>query len=296
MYAVESPTMPDMRPIGLIAGEGRLPVLVAHGARAAGRDVVGLSIGGIHEPEVQALCVRFETAPLLRLGSWARRLRRMGAAEAVMVGRVNKASTMHGGSRLMQIIRGAPDVTTALVWYRRLRHDRRSPAILAAVADTLARGGVPLIDSTTFIPDHLATPGVMTRRAPSHSLRADVEFGWPVLASVLRLDIGQAIAVRERDVIAVEAVEGTDRMIERAGRLCPKGGWTLLKGCRPDHDRRADVPTIGEATVRRAHAAGCVCIALGAGDVILLDKPAVLRAADELEIPIVGVGREHPGP
>lgn len=286
--------MPDEPPIGLIAGEGSLPLLVAQGMHAAGRTIVGLSIAGIHDPAVEPFCARFQTAPLLRLGSWARRLRRMGAREAVMVGRVNKARTMHSGSRLLRMIREAPDLTTALVWYRRLRHDRRSPAILAAVADTLAAQGVPLIDSTTFIPDHLASLGAMTRRAPSAAQLSDLAFAAPILDSVLALDIGQAIAVRDKDVVAVEAVEGTDRMIERAGALCPRGGWTLLKACRTDHDRRADVPTIGEATVRKAHAAGCACIALRAGDVILLDKPAVLRLAEELGIPIVGFPRPDP--
>jgi DUF1009 family protein len=134
----------------------------------------------------------------------------------------------------------------------------------------------------------------MTRRAPSAEQASDIAFGWPLLRSVGGLDIGQAIAVREKDVIAVEAVEGTDRMIDRAGELCRRRGWTLLKTARPGHDMRADVPTIGVATVERLHAAGGGCIAVGVGRVILVDRPAVLAAADRLGIAIVGV-RDEPG-
>jgi hypothetical protein len=135
----------------------------------------------------------------------------------------------------------------------------------------------------------MASEGVLTRRAPTDEQRTDVAFGWPLLKQVGALDIGQAIAVREKDVIAVEAVEGTDRMIERAGELCRRKGWTLLKTARPGHDMRADVPTIGVSTVEKMHAAGGGCIAVGVGRVILVDKPAVLAAADRLGVAIVGV-------
>ena len=146
-----------------------------------------------------------------------------------------------------------------------------------------------MIDSTTFIPDHMASEGVMTRRAPTAEQESDIAFGWPLLKQVGSLDIGQSIAVREKDVIAVEAVEGTDRMIERAGELCRRKGWTLLKTARPGHDMRADVPTIGVSTIEKMHAAGGGCIAIGVGRVILVDRPAVLAAADRLGIAVVGV-------
>ncbi|MGP1308737.1 MAG: LpxI family protein [Phycisphaerales bacterium] len=283
---VEKPVM------GLIAGQGTLPLLVAEGMRARGYSVVCVGLSGQYLPELPALCDRFRTISPFRLGAWARTLRRFGAREAVMVGRVDKAALMHGRLRFFRFV---PDLTTALVWYRRLRHDRRSPAILAALAETLESKGVPLIDSTTHIPEHLATEGVMTRRQPSPEELEDVRFGWPILRELLRLDIGQSIAVREKDVVAVEAVEGTDRMIERAGAMCRRGGWTLLKSCRADHDRRADVPTVGVETIRNVHAAGGTCIALGVGNVILADRERVLALADELGVSVVGVGGNPPG-
>ncbi|MBU3729879.1 MAG: LpxI family protein, partial [Phycisphaerales bacterium] len=174
-------------------------------------------------------------------------------------------------------------------YYLRARHDRRSPALLAAVADELLSGGVRLIDSTTHIADHMATEGVMGSVVPSPEVRRDVEFGWRVLLESSRLGIGQCIAVRDRDVLAVEAIEGTDAMIERAGTLCRAGGWTMLKTAGPSHDMRADVPTVGVQTIERLARSRARAIALGVARVILIDRPAVLAAADRAGIAVIGV-------
>lgn len=278
----QDPASPS--PLGLIAGQGVLPILVARGARQAGRRVVGVGLRDQFDEGLPALCDTFESAGIIQLGRWIRLLRRGGAREAIMVGRVAKVR-MHDPWRLL---RQLPDWRAARVWYRRLRHDRRNAALLAAVADELAEAGVTLIDSTTYIPEQMAEPGSMTRRAPDAAQQADLDFGWPILEQVVELHVGQAIAVRDRDVLAVEAVEGTDRMIDRAGELCRARGWTLLKTAARDHDRRADVPTIGVQTVERAAAMGCRCIAVGAGRVILLDKAAVVAAADRLGVVLIG--------
>lgn len=203
-------------PLGLIAGQGRLPILTARGMKAAGKRVCAVGLAGQYEPELPDLCDRFKRVGILRLGQWARALKRMGASEAVMIGRVDKARLMHSPMRFLHAI---PDLRTLRVWYRDLRHDHRSPAVLAAVARELETCGVTLIDSTAHIQDQMVTEGVMTRKAPSDASRADIAFAWPILEQTLDLHIGQAIAVRERDIVAVEAVEGTDRMIQRAGEL-----------------------------------------------------------------------------
>lgn len=275
--------------MGLIAGGGRLPVLVAQGMRQAGHPVMCVGLAGQYPRELPGLCDRFMEAGVLRIGGWSKKLRKMGAAYAVMVGRVDKANLMHNKSAMLRLL---PDWRALKIYFGTARQDRRSHNMLGLLADELARGGVLLIDSTVHIPDHMATMGVMTRHLPSISQQADMEFGWPVLAELLSLDIGQAIAVRGRDIVAVEAVEGTDRMIERAGALCsPRGatGWTLLKGARRGHDRRSDVPTIGPDTVRNLHAAGGRCIGVAAGDVIIVDKPETLALADSLGVAVVGM-------
>ena len=271
--------------LGLIAGQGRLPILVARGMRAAGRNVSCVGLRDQYDAALPEFCDSFRPAGIAQIGRWIRTLRRDGVREAVMVGRVAKAR-MHDPLR---VFRQLPDWRAVNIWYRRLRHDHRDAALLAAVADELDANGITLIDSTTYIGDHLATPGAIGAVKPSSRQSRDIEFGWPILGRVVALGVGQSIAVRDRDVIAVEAVEGTDRMIERAGELCPARGWTLLKTARPDHDMRADVPTVGTATIERLAAAGAGCLAVGAGRVILIDRPLLIEAADRAKIAIVGV-------
>ncbi|MDY7110308.1 MAG: UDP-2,3-diacylglucosamine diphosphatase LpxI [Planctomycetota bacterium] len=271
--------------LGLIAGQGRLPILVARGMKAAGATVCCVGLRDQFDADLPGACDIFRRAGIVRIGRWIRILRRAGVEQAVMVGRVEKAR-MHDPLRL---IRQMPDWRAVNIWYRRLRHDRRNAALLAAVADELASSGITLIDSTMYIPDHLAAPGTMGAIEPSAQAQADIDFGWPLLEKIVALDVGQSIAVRDRDVIAVEAVEGTDGLIERAGTLCRARGWTLLKTSRPDHDMRADVPTIGVDTVQKVADSGGRCIAVGAGRVILIDRPQVIEAADRAKVALVGV-------
>ena len=270
--------------LGLIAGQGRLPIIVARGMKAAGATICCVGLRDQFDANLPGACDTFRRAGIVQIGRWIRILRRAGVHQAVMVGRVEKAR-MHDPLRL---IRQMPDWRAINIWYRHLRHDRRNAALLAAVADELAANGITLIDSTTYIPDHLAAPGRMGAIEPSEQAQTDIEFGWPLLEKIVALDVGQSIAVRDRDVIAVEAVEGTDGLIERAGTLCKARGWTLLKTSRPGHDMRADVPTIGVDTVEKMAASGGRCIAVGAGRVILIDKPQVI-AADRAKVAIVGV-------
>lgn len=281
--------LPDPPPpptaIGLIAGGGRLPLVVAKGLRDAGHPVHGVGLARQYDQSLPELCSSFREVGLLRVGSWARVLAGQGVRHAIMVGKVDKAKIMHDPLRLF---RNIPDIRTARAWMRS-RHDRRSHAVLSAIAEELDRCGVSLLDSTAPIPDQLAHAGVMTKRQPTAEQRADIDFVWPLLSQLLRLDIGQAVAVRDRDTIAVEAVEGTDRMIERVGQICKARGWTLCKGARNGHDRRSDVPTVGIHTIEHLHANGGGCLALAADDVIMIDKDEVLDLADRLGIAVVGV-------
>lgn len=277
---------PPPAPIGLIAGGGRLPMMVAEGLNRQGYQVHGLGLRNHYPAELPALCASWQEAAVLRLGSWGRLLSRRGVRHAIMVGRVDKAGMMFDPWRF---VKNLPDWRTISAWYKHLRHDRRSHNMLRVVALELERQGVELLDSTSPIADQMASVGVMTRRPPTSDENGDVAFAFPLLNQLLRLDIGQAIAVKDRDVIAVEGIEGTDRMIERAGQLCRRGGWTLCKGARAGHDRRSDVPTVGVQTLENLSRGGGTCLALAAGDVIMIDKPEMLAAADRLGICVVGV-------
>ncbi|MCD6377564.1 MAG: UDP-2,3-diacylglucosamine diphosphatase LpxI [Planctomycetes bacterium] len=271
-------------PIGLLAGAGRLPVLIAEGIKQTGHRLVVLGIKGQAETELQDLADEFTWVGLTRLGGWIRFFRRQGVRQAVMAGGVRKAN-MYSPLRL---IRYLPDFRTARIWYRKLRHDKRDKAVLQAVTDELAKEGIELISSVKFCQEHLADEGVMTKRQIPDRLMADIDFGFEIARRSASLDIGQAVAVKEADIIAVEAMEGTDEMIARAGRLCKTGGWTLVKVARPDQDMRFDVPTVGPGTIEALKSARAACMVVEAKKTIILDKPETIALADRLGLAVVG--------
>jgi DUF1009 family protein len=275
----------DSNVLGLIAGQGRFPYLVADGARAAGRRVVCVGLQGQAEAGLRDHVDSFHWVPLARLGRWIGALRRHGVDDTIMVGRVAK-SNIYTPLRILQYL---PDWRAFRLWYHRLRGcDMRNDTLLAALADELATGGIILGDSTKYCTEHLAREGVMTKRTPGAAVLADIEFGWGIVKEMGRLDIGQAIAVKEREVIAVEAMEGTDRMIERAGQLCRSGGWTLIKTGKPCQDMRFDVPTIGAETIENLKRNGAACVAVEAEKTLMLDMEEVIGLADRMKIVVVG--------
>ena len=174
------------------------------------------------------------------------------------------------------------------MWFSDLRHDKRPSALLSLLARELQSEGITLIDSTTYTPDQLATPGVMTHRHPTEKQWQDIRFGWELCRTISKLDIGQAIAVLDKDIIAVEALEGTNAMIERAGALCRSGGWTLIKVANREQDMRMDVPTIGTTTIEKLAQARAACIVLEPGKTMILEKQKVLELAYRHKIAVVG--------
>ena len=278
-----SPT--STTPLGLIAGEGEFPFLVARGARRAGRRVIVVGLKGSADPALRNESDVYYEAGVARLGRWIRCLRREGVCEAVMAGRVVKAKAM-GLSLWRQFWYYLPDWSSIRVWLFRAA-DRRNDTLLAAVADAMAERGVRLIDSTAYCQDALAEEGTLTQASFSAGLAADADLGWQIAKEMGRLDVGQAIAIKNKDVIAVEAVEGTDRMIVRAGELCPSGGWLLVKTAKPRQDMRFDVPTIGPNTVENVHRAKGRAILIEAGKTLLLERNKTLATANRLGIAIV---------
>lgn len=276
--------VPAMPPLGLIAGEGVFPQLVAQGARLAGRKVVCCAFAGHAWPDLSRDCDEFRWVGITRIGAWIRTLRRAGCTEAIMVGRVAK-STMY---ERWGVIRYIPDLTTIRFFWKALRTDKRPQTLLQGLVDRLAQSGITLIDSTKYCADHLVTPGVLTRRQPTEAQWADIRFGWEICQTISRLDIGQSIAVKDRDILAVEALEGTNVMIERAAKLCRVGGWTLLKAANARQDMRVDVPTIGTVTIEKLAAARAGCVVLEPGKTIILEKPKVMELADRYKIAVVG--------
>lgn len=277
--------MDSQQVVGLIAGQGRLPFLVAEGAKRAGVKVVCVGLVDSAEPALAEHVDVFFYGAIARPGGWMRKLRSHGVRDTIMVGRVAKTRIYTP----WRIIKYLPDWRAIRIWYWRLRKkDKRNDTVLRAIADEFASGGIILNDSTTYCREHMATEGVMTQCKPPAGAWEDIKFGWELLKKIGELDIGQAMAVREREIIAVEAIEGTARMIERAGQLCKKGGWTLLKAPRAKHDMRFDVPCVGPDTIESLKNNGACCVAVEKDKTIIIDKPQTLALADRLGIAVVG--------
>ncbi|MGA3066411.1 MAG: UDP-2,3-diacylglucosamine diphosphatase LpxI, partial [Tepidisphaeraceae bacterium] len=178
-------------PLGLLAGEGVFPILVARGARAAGRKVVAAAFTGHAWPELQAEVDSFKWVGMVRLGQWIRALKAGGCTQAILVGKVAKEK-IYSRWRLLRYI---PDLRTCKVWFGQLHRDKRDQAVLRAVDRELASEGIHLIDSTMYCAEHLAAAGIMTQRAPTQKVLDDILFGWNLCQTVSRLDIGQSMAV-----------------------------------------------------------------------------------------------------
>ena len=215
--------MSNSKSLGLIAGQGRLPFLVADGAKKAGLKVICVGLADNADADLAEHVDVYYEVPLARPGKWIKKLRKHNVTTAIMVGRVRKTRIYTP----LRILKYLPDWRAFRIWYWRLRNmEKQNDRMLAALADELASGGIILENSTMYCSEHLATRGVMTKTIPGGAINNDIEFGWPIARKMGELDIGQAIAVKEREVIAVEAIEGTAKMIERVGKLCPAGGWT----------------------------------------------------------------------
>jgi hypothetical protein len=277
---------PNATPLGLVAGEGELPKLVARGARAAGRSVAVVALRGCADPALRELADTFRWRGIVQLGRWIRVFKKAGCREVVMVGRVRKAR-MFAGPRWLQWLQYLPDLTSIRVWYFHAR-DKRNDSLLGAVADEMARRGLTLVDSTKYCPEALAPAGVLTPFEPSRAVLDDAEFAWPLAKQIAALDIGQSVAVKEREIIAVEAIEGTDKLIERAGELCRAGGWTLVKVAKPNQDMRFDVPTIGARTIDNLKRNRAAAVVIEAGKTLLLERERLLELAKQYRIAVIG--------
>ena len=274
---------PDV--LGLIAGEGRLPFLIAAGARQAGLRVICVGLADTAEYNLAQEVDVFYTVALARPGTWIRKLKKHGVTRTIMVGRVAKGRLFTP----WRILRYLPDWRAFRIYYWRLRRKNKlTDSLLNAVADELASGGIILEDSTVYCKEHLATSGVMTAVQLHSFVKDDIEFGWDIVKKLGELDIGQAVAVKEKEVIAIEAIEGTAAMIERAGKYCKSGGWTLIKASKPQQDMRFDVPCVGPDTVRSLAENGANCLVVEAGKTIIIDKPDTIKLANQLSISIVG--------
>jgi len=266
--------------LGLIAGNGRFPFLVLDAARALGHDVTVIALKDETFPDLAEAAARapaaaFHWIAIGQLGACISLLKAAGVTQAVMAGQVKH-------TRIFDI---KPDMTLLGVLMR--LPSKNTDGIIGGIADALRGEGIALLDSTAFLAPLLAGDGVLTRRAPTAGERADMEFGYRIADSVAGLDIGQTIVVKSAAVVAVEAMEGTDAVIARAGQLAGAGAC-VVKVAKPKQDMRFDVPVVGVSTIAAMTAAGATVLSVDAGKTLMIDGDAVIKAADAADICIVG--------
>ena len=267
--------------LGLIAGNGRFPFLMLDAARGAGHDVTIIALKEEAFPELAEAAARPPAAAIHwvsigQLGTCIDLLRAADVTQAVMAGQ---------GKHTKLFADIMPDVTLLGILMR-LR-SRNTDALISGVADALRDNGIELLDSTAFLAPLLAGENVLTRRTPVEDELIDLAFGYRVADAIAGLDIGQTIVVKSAAVVAVEAMEGTDAVIARAGQLAG-AGTCVVKVAKPNQDMRFDVPVVGVSTIAAMQAAGATTLSVDAGKTLMIDGDAIIEAADEAGICIVG--------
>jgi DUF1009 family protein len=274
--------------IGILAGWGRYPVAVAEAIRRAGGRTAILAIRDHADAALEPLADVAGEVGVAEIGGAVEFFRRHGVRRATMAGKIHKAKlfTRHAW------LRHLPDWTGIKTFWPHFvsrRRDNRDDSLLHAIASAFDARGVTICPATDFAPELLAEEGLLAGRPLSPRLEADVAFGWRLAKELGRLDIGQTVVVKNRAPLALEAIEGTDECIRRAGRLCPAGGMTVVKVAKPQQDLRFDMPTIGIGTLESAAAAGARVVAIEAGRTILVDRDRLARFATAHGITIASV-------
>jgi len=265
--------------IGLIAGEGMFPLRFAASARRAGHRVVAVALEGEADPSIEAHCDEVSWLHVGKLGAMVEFLRSAGATKAAMAGAVAKVQ-LFGGLR--------PDLA-ALKLATKLP-SFETDKILRAVAAVFEEEGIPIVDPLAYCPDLVAREGIYGRRKPDKAVWQDIEFGLRIAASLHRSEVGQTVCVKKGNVVAVEAMEGTDRCILRAGEIAGKG-VVVVKTPTAGQDMRLDAPTVGPTTIESCVRIGAACLAIAVGKTVVLDEATMVERADKAKLAVVGV---HP--
>lgn len=262
---------------GLIAGNGKFPFMVVEGARASGAEMVVAAIREETDPSIEHLADRVTWVGIGQLGRMIRFFKDEGVEKAIMAGQVKHVQIFS---------RAVPDARMLKVLLRLPK--RNTDSLIGAIASELESEGIELIDSTYFLQQNLPASGTLTRRQPDKHERENIEYGLEVAREIARLDLGQTIVVRGKACVAIEAMEGTDATIRRAGQLV-SGRLTVVKLAKPNQDMRFDVPVVGVPTIEAMIEAGATCLCITAGKTLMFDREEMVRAAEKAKIAIVAV-------
>ncbi len=260
---------------GLIAGNGRFPFLVLEGARSQGIEMVVIAIKEEAAPELEAQAKRVHWVSLGELSKTIDLLHKEGVAQAVMAGQVKH-------TKIFSAIR--PDWRLAKLLFSLPR--KNTDTLIGAVAKVLEDEGIRLVDSTLFLKPLVPEAGVLTRRAPSESEAADIEYGLGVARQIAAMDVGQTVVISDKACVAVEAMEGTDETIARAGRLVAGKQLVVVKVSKPKQDMRFDVPVVGLPTIQQMRDSGATALAVDAGRTLFFDREKLIELANQVGIAI----------
>ncbi len=266
-----------MKKIGLIAGNGNFPIVFARAAKEKGMQVIAVAHEGETMPELAQWVDGIFWIKVGQLGKLISIFKEQQVADVLMAGGIKKTRLFSGG---MPDLRGM--ALLAKMAYN------KDDSILRAVAQELESEGITVRESTLYLDTIVAMPGVMTRRKPSKDEKLDIEFGWQMAKEIGKLDIGQTVVVKDRAVLAVEAIEGTDEAIRRGGGLCGKDA-VVVKICKPHQDLRFDLPAIGAMTIQSMKQVKASCLAVESGKTVMIERDAMIRDADQAGIAIVAI-------
>jgi DUF1009 family protein len=241
------------------------------------------------DPALKGICHEFHWLRRLSLGFAIRTLRRAGVSRWAMAGKFHK-HLLYRPWRWFQFL---PDWRMVRFYFFRGRRANNDDSLNLGLIDEFRAAGLECVSPLDLVPELLVREGVLTRRRPTTAETCDIAVGWDLAREMGRLDIGQSVMIRERAVLAVEAIEGTDRAIERAGELCGRSGFVVVKVAKPGQDRRFDVPTVGRQTIETMYRAGGRVLAVEAGQTILLDEAETVALADRYGIVIAAL-RDRP--
>lgn len=276
-------------PIGLLAGSGRFPIAFARAVQKQGGSVCCVGVVGMVSEELRDVCDEFSTVSLGRIGKAISLFNRAGVRNAVMAGKIEK-TVLFQKFRWLKLI---PDWRTIHLCWNYLRENKKDDTLLLAVIREFERDDIRFESALDYCPELLVKHGFLTRRKPTSSQWKDIRFGWDIAKEMGRLDIGQTVIVNDTAVIAVEAIEGTDEAIRRAGTLCRRGGFSVVKVAKPQQDMRFDVPTVGMQTIQSMHQSGGRVLAIESDKTIILDQDETVQLAEKLGITIVALNAEE---
>ncbi|MCA1622649.1 MAG: UDP-2,3-diacylglucosamine diphosphatase LpxI [Acidobacteria bacterium] len=265
---------------GLIAGNGRFPFLVLEGAKKQGASLAVVAIREETDKRIEEIAEKVVWVGIGQLGRMISFFKKEGVEKAIMAGQVKHVQIFSGALPDLRMVK--------MLWNL---PQRNTDALIGGVAGEMAKEGIELIDSTYFIQDQLAQEGILTKRKPDEIERGNIEYGLKIANEIARLDLGQTIVVRAKACVAIEAMEGTDAVIKRAGELV-RGKLTVVKVAKPNQDMRFDVPVVGAPTIEKMIEAGATCLCLTAQKTLIFDKEEMVKLANQNKISIIATGNK----